>query len=206
MANKKESTFEVLNKINVNDHTEEKNGLTYLSWAYAWGEVKAHYPDSEYKVYENGDGLNYHHDGKTAWVKTGVVISGKEHIEYLPVLDYRNKSIPLERLDSFAVNSAIQRSITKAIARHGLGLYIYQGEKEPENERAETLREKLPELKPGKWELVIGDTRYKGEVVEEKGKLLFLYKGKKKEIKYSPNQVWIAIKENKKDKKTKTKG
>ena len=203
MANKKESTFEVLNKINVNDHTEEKNGLTYLSWAYAWGEVKAHYPDSEYKVYENGDGLNYHHDGKTAWVKTGVVISGKEHIEYLPVLDYRNKSIPLERLDSFAVNSAIQRSITKAIARHGLGLYIYQGEKEPENERAETLREKLPELKPGKWELVIGDTRYKGEVVEEKGKLLFLYKGKKKEIKYSPNQVWIAIKENKKDKKNK---
>jgi len=201
--NKPRSTFEVLNQINVNDHTEEKNGLTYLSWAYAWGEIKSRYPKSEYKVYENGDGLNYHHDGKTAWVKTGVTISGREHIEYLPVLDYRNKSIPLERLDSFAVNSAIQRSITKAIARHGLGLYIYQGEKEPEGERTKTLKEKLPDLKPGKWELVIGDTRYKGEVVEEKGRLLFLYKGKKKEIKYSPNQVWIAIKENKKDNKNK---
>lgn len=121
--------FNTLSVVDVNQHTEEKNGLTYLSWAWAWGEVKRQYPDSQYTIYENADGWNYHHDGRNAWVKTGVTIQGQEHIEYLPVLDYRNKSIPLDKLTSFDVNSAIQRSITKAIARHGLGLYIYQGEK-----------------------------------------------------------------------------
>ena len=126
------SVFETLNKINVNEHTEQKNGLTYLSWAWAWSEVKKAFPDATYKVYENADGLFYHTDGRTAWVKTGVTIEGLEYIEYLPVMDYRNKSIPLESLTSFDVNKAIQRSLTKALARHGLGLYIYAGEDLPE--------------------------------------------------------------------------
>ena len=116
------SVFEVLNRINVNNHTEKKSGLTYLSWAWAWSEVKKAFPDSTYTVYENADGWNYHTDGKTAWVKTGVTIEGLEHIEYLPVMDYRNKSIPVDQLTSFDVNKAIQRSLTKAVARHGLGL------------------------------------------------------------------------------------
>lgn len=129
------SVFEVLNAINVNEHTEKKNNLTYLSWAWAWAEVKKHYPDAFYTIYENRDGLNYHTDGRTCWVKTGVTINGLEHIEYLPVMDFRNASISYDKVTSFDVNKAIQRSLTKAVARHGLGLYIYAGEDLPEDER-----------------------------------------------------------------------
>ena len=137
MEQKKEkSVFEVLNAINVNEHTEKKNNLTYLSWAWAWAEVKKHYPDAQYTIYENANGMNYHTDGRTCWVKTGVTIEGLEHIEYLPVMDYKNASIPAERVTSFDVNKAIQRSLTKAVARHGLGLYIYAGEDLPEAENA----------------------------------------------------------------------
>lgn len=126
--------FVQLNNINVNEHTEKKKDLTYLSWAWAWAEVKKRFPDSTYTIYENRDGLFYHTDGVTCWVKTGVTINGIEHIEYLPVMDFRNASIPLAKVTSFDVNKAIQRSLTKACARHGLGLYIYAGEDLPESE------------------------------------------------------------------------
>lgn len=121
-----------LNTISCNEHTEKKNGLTYLSWAWAWTKIKEQFPDSTYTIYENEQGWFYHTDGKTAWVKTGVTVNGIEHIEYLPVMDYKNKSIPIENITSFDVNKAIQRSLTKAVARHGLGLYIYAGEDLPE--------------------------------------------------------------------------
>ncbi len=126
--------FKALNDINVNGKTEQKNGLTYLSWAWAWGELKKMFPDSTYTVYENNEGWNYFTDGKTCWVKTGVTVNGIEHIEYLPVMDFKNKSIPADNVTSFDVNKAIQRSLTKAVARHGLGLYIYAGEDLPEEE------------------------------------------------------------------------
>ena len=126
--------FTILNNININDKTEQKNGLTYLSWAWAWGEVKKLYPDATYTIYENANGWCYHTDGKTCWVKTGVTVNGIEHIEYLPVMDFKNKSIPANSVTSFDVNKAIQRSLTKAVARHGLGLYIYAGEDLPEAE------------------------------------------------------------------------
>ena len=129
------SIFETLNAINVGEHIEKKNGLSYLAWAWAWAEVKKKYPTATYTIYENKDGWNYHTDGHTAWVKTGVTIDGLEHIEYLPVMDMRNRSIPLENVTSFDVNKAIQRSLTKACARHGLGLYIYAGEDLPEAEQ-----------------------------------------------------------------------
>ena len=135
--------FNDLYSVNVNGHTEKKNNLTYLSWAWAWAEVKKKHPDAIYTVYENADGWNYFTDGRTCWVKTGVTIQGIEHIEYLPVMDYRNKSIPFESLTSTDVNKAIQRSLTKACARHGLGLYIYAGEDLPEeeaNEKQDTSR------------------------------------------------------------------
>lgn len=125
--------FAELNAVDVSGKTEKKNGLTYLSWAWAWGEIKKRHPDATYTVYENKDGLFYHTDGKTCWVKTGVTVNGIEHIEYLPVMDYKNRSIPVENVTSFDVNKAIQRSLTKAVARHGLGLYIYAGEDLPED-------------------------------------------------------------------------
>lgn len=130
-----ENYFTQLNSINVSDKTEKKGNLTYLSWAWAWGEAKKLHPDACYTIYENADGWNYHTDGRTCWVKTGVTLNGIEHIEYLPVMDFKNKSIPLESVTSFDVNKAIQRSLTKALARHGLGLYIYAGEDLPEEEK-----------------------------------------------------------------------
>ena len=127
------NVFSVLNAINCNEHTERKGSLTYLSWAWAWQMVKSHFPDATYTIYENPEGWNYFTDGKSCWVKTGVSIQGLEHIEYLPVMDTRNQSIPLERVTSFDVNRSIQRSLTKACARHGLGLYIYAGEDLPDS-------------------------------------------------------------------------
>lgn len=126
------NVFKTLNRINVNEHTESKGGLTYLSWSWAWAEMKKAYPLANYHVYENEDGWNYHHDGKTAWVKVGVTIEDQQIIEYLPVLDFKNKSIPMDKITSMNVNTAIQRACVKAIARHGLGLYIYAGEDLPD--------------------------------------------------------------------------
>lgn len=137
MANENVTTFDTLNEVNVSDKTELKNGLTYLSWAWAWGELKKRYPNAIYTVYENPQGWNYFSDGRTCWVKCGVTINTLEHIEYLPVMDYRNKSIPANAVTSFDVTKAIQRCITKAIARHGLGLYIYAGEDLPEDNAKE---------------------------------------------------------------------
>jgi len=167
MANaKKKSVFETLNAINVNGRTETKNGLTYLSWAWAWATVKENYPEATFKVYEDSEGMFYHKDHNSAWVKTGVTIEGIEHIEYLPVMDFRNKSIELIKLQSTDVNKAIQRSLTKAIARHGLGLYVYAGEDLPsaekekpvpkkttdKSEKVSSATPKLPSIPKGKWD------------------------------------------------------
>ena len=140
--------FNLLNTVNVNEHTEKKNGLTYLSWAWAWAEVKKKFPDANYTIYEDPNGVIYWTDGITCWVKTGVTILGIEHIEYLPVMDFKNKSIPLESITSFEVNKAIQRSLTKACARHGLGLYIYAGEDLPAEDEEEKARLEEEAKKP----------------------------------------------------------
>lgn len=141
----KKSVFATLNAINVNEHVEQKDTgrvkLTYLSWAWAWAKVKENYPDATYTIYENKDEWNYFTDGRTCWVKTGVTIDGIEHIEELPVMDNRNRSIPLDQVTSFDVNKAIQRSLTKAAARHGLGLYIYAGEDLPEEDAKQAKEE-----------------------------------------------------------------
>lgn len=129
---KKKSVYETLSAIDCRKESRKKNGLTYLPWAWAWARVMEHYPASTYRIYEDANGRFYHTDGRTAWVKTGVTIEGVELVEYLPVMDFRNVSIPLEKLTSFDVNKSIQRSLTKACARHGLGLYIFAGEDLPE--------------------------------------------------------------------------
>ena len=142
------SIFESLNRINVGDHTEKKNGLTYLSWAWAWAEVKKLYPEARYTIYERETEfgpVNYFTDGRTCWVKTGVTIEGLEHIEELPVMDFKNRSIAYTDVTSMDINKAIQRSLTKACARHGLGLYIYAGEDLPEEEAAAEAEKKAAE-------------------------------------------------------------
>lgn len=140
--------FMMLSQIDCGDHIEtieqkRKDGsvskLSYLSWAWAWMEFKKIFPKSYYTVYETPEGNIYFTDGKTCWVKTGVTLVDddpddpfeQELIERLYIMDYKNDSIPLERVTSKDVNTTIQRSITKAIARHGLGTYIYAGEDIP---------------------------------------------------------------------------
>lgn len=128
------SVYTTLSAVDVGEKIEKKGRLSYLSWAWAWGELKKRYPDAKSKVYEREDGRPYWDDGRTCWVKCSVTVEGEEIIEYLPIMNARNLSIPLKEVTSMEVNKSIQRCVTKAIARHGLGLYIYAGEDLPEKD------------------------------------------------------------------------
>lgn len=138
MADKK-SIFEVLNAVNVNEHTEKKGNLTYLSWAWALAELFKKYPKSTYRVIKDENGNNYHTDGKTCWVETEMTVKSDDYEHtlpmWLPVMDYRNKSIPYEAITSTDVNKNLMRCLTKNISAFGLGLYIYSGEDLPEEEQ-----------------------------------------------------------------------
>ena len=120
-------------KINVNEHTEKKNGLTYLSWAWAWAEVLKVDPQARWVVeeLEPGKPVCFLPDG-SALVAVAVTIKGDKKSCVLPVMDHRNKAI--KNPDAFAVNTAMMRCLAKAIAMHGLGLYIYAGEDLPESD------------------------------------------------------------------------
>jgi hypothetical protein len=129
-------------KINVNDHTEKKNGLTYLSWAWAWAEVLKIDPGANwYPMYFQADGepksiLCQMGDG-TAMVGVSVAIKGLVRQCLLPVMDHKNKAI--QKPNAFDVNKAVMRCLAKAISMHGLGLYIYAGEDLPEQEQDESM-------------------------------------------------------------------
>lgn len=136
-TNKIETAFEKLNAKNVNAKTEKKGKFTYLSWAYAWQEIKLADANATFKIYENADGLPFFFNSALpqlgAFVKVGITFNGLELIETFPVLDNMNKSIVLDKLTSFTINTAIKRALAKASALHGLGLYIYAGEDLPED-------------------------------------------------------------------------
>ena len=125
-----EQVLSLLGK-NVNEHTEKKGNLTYLSWAWAWAEAIKADPDATYKIEMFGDKCFMDING-TAMVFVTVTMFGKAMTCQLPVMDYKNKAIP--NPDAFAVNTAIMRCMTKALSLHGLGLYIYAGEDLPEGE------------------------------------------------------------------------
>lgn len=149
--NKKNSIFETLFSINVSNHIEKKNGLSYLSWPYAWAEVKKHFPDAIYSVKLFGENnLPYIYDENTGYmVFTSVTINNLTHEMWLPVMDNFNKSMKsvkytysnyhrknacVEAASMFDINKAIMRCLVKNLAMFGLGLYIYSGEDLPENE------------------------------------------------------------------------
>jgi len=119
---------------NVNEHTERKQNLTYLSWAWAWAEALKADSKATYKVEMFGDKCFMDING-TAMVWVTVTIFDKAMTCQLPVMDHRNKAIP--KPDAFQVNTAIMRCMTKALSLHGLGLYIYAGEDLPEVEQQE---------------------------------------------------------------------
>ena len=117
-------------KTNVNKHTEKKNGLTYLSWAWAWAEVLKADTSATFHV-EQFNGMPYMDVNGTGMVWVTVTIFDQPRTCMLPVMDYRNK--PIQNPDAFQVNTAIMRCLVKAVALHGLGLYIYAGEDLPED-------------------------------------------------------------------------
>jgi len=125
---------EAINKLlstNVNEHTEKKGGLTYLSWAWAWAEALKADEDATFKVEMFGDKCFMDING-TAMVFVTVTMFRKPMTCQLPVMDFRNKAIL--NPDAFAVNTAIMRCMTKALALHGLGMYIYAGDDLPQGE------------------------------------------------------------------------
>ena len=151
-----ENLFDKLNKINVNEHVEKKNGLSYLSWSWAHQQLKSIDPD--YKVethtFPHPDIQNeqvfvpYLATPEGYFVQVSVTIKGKTETELLPVLDFKNKSLPRGSATTFDINKAHKRCFVKAAALHGLGLYIYNGEVMPEQPKAKpehikNLKEKI---------------------------------------------------------------
>lgn len=149
--------FEELNKISVNDHTENKNGLTYLSWTWAWSEIKKHCPNASYEILKFDNNLPYVYDENTGYmVFTKVTIEEQTYEMWLPVMDGNNKAMlnhpytykvkeykdgkwtggyvekSVEKASMFDINKTIMRCLVKNIAMFGLGIYIYAGEDLPE--------------------------------------------------------------------------
>ena len=152
----KKSTFQELNAINVSDHIEKKMNLSYLSWVFGWQEMKKIDEEAEMTIHQFLDPelvmeiaktqpltpelleslpkLDYKKDRQTgATVKVSVTIHGKTETEILPVMDYKNKAVA--NPDAMQINKAIKRCFVKALALHGLGLYIYAGEDLPQAEK-----------------------------------------------------------------------
>ena len=168
MAEEKKTAFEILNAVNVNEHTEVKDTgkvkLTYLSWAWAWAEVKKRFPTASYEIIKF-NGLPYVYDEKTGFmVYTIVTIEGVTHEMWLPVMDGNNRamldhpyevktkynSFTVQAATMFDVNKTIMRCLTKNLAMFGLGLYIYAGEDLPEDpdEDVKEKDQKKPKTQP----------------------------------------------------------
>ena len=132
MENQIKSVYSTLSQTSVREKIERKGNLDYLSWANAWHMLKTAYPNAQRKVYEHDHtGFNYFTDGRTAYVKVGIIVNDLEHIDYLPVMDFRNNALPIDKVTATDVNKTIQRSTAKAIAMHGLGLSLWTGEDVP---------------------------------------------------------------------------
>lgn len=187
--------FQNLFAKNVNEYTEEKNGLSYLSWANAWAEVKKEYPDASYEIKKFDNHLPYVFDEKTGYmVFTSVTIENQTHEMWLAVMDYKNnamKHVPytfkqggrdvyVQAATMFDINKAIMRCLTKNLAMFGLGLYIYAGEDLPEgkpidDKQIKLLKEKLEkvcelygqDLEEGSQKLVATFTRGATNKLEE---------------------------------------
>lgn len=146
----KKSVFATLQEVAIKSKVEQKGNLDYISWANAWQMLKEKFPEAQRKVYEHDHtGLNYFTDGRTAYVKVGIIVEGLEHIDYLPIMDFRNNPVPVEKLNCTEVNKAIQRSTAKAIAMHGLGIQLWTGEDLPEEPKKDAQPVQLPTLKIG---------------------------------------------------------
>ena len=147
-------------KINVNDHTEKKNGLTYLSWAWAWAEALKIDPTATFHVHTYGD-KPYMDVNGTGMVWVTVNLLDQPRTCMLPVMNHRNQ--PIQNPDAFQVNTAIMRCMTKALSLHGLGLYIYAGEDLPESDAPTTMGELTKQEDAPKYEKIVAKTAPKAD-------------------------------------------
>lgn len=133
--------FVELNSVDVNEHIKQKNGMDYLSWMWAWQELKKRYPLSYSTIHETPEGMLVWRDPVGCHVKTSVTIVWEEDdglhehtaTEYLPCMDFKNRTVEYDAVDAMLVNKTIQRSLTKCIARLGIGGYLFSGEDLPED-------------------------------------------------------------------------
>lgn len=163
MSEATKSIFQTLYDADVTGKVKKKNGLSYISWAAAWAEVKKRYPDATYHVYtcqpdpyeetitEYKDGVPvmsrtvkrtpqprpWFDDGKSAWVEVSVTINGQEAKETYAIMDFKNNAVKADQVTSTDANKAKMCALAKACAQHGLGLFIYEGEDMPEGVKKE---------------------------------------------------------------------
>ena len=135
--------WDVLSKVDVSEHTDDKGGLTYLSWAWAWGTLMKHYPEAEYEIHEE----KFFPDNSCE-VGCTVIIKGKCRSMWLPVMDYRNNAIM--NPDARKISDTKMRCLTKCISMWGLGHYIYAGEDLPEDVPAKKEEAKTPKTPKAK--------------------------------------------------------
>ena len=204
--------FDKLYGINVNGHTEEKNGLTYLSWAWAWAEIKRVYPDATYTIKKFENSLPYVYDEKVGYmVFTEVTIEGLTHEMWLPVMDGANKAMKsepytyktkygektVEAATMFDINKTIMRCLVKNLAMFGLGMYIYAGEDLPEVvEEKKAVEEKKIDKTTAT--ALVNTLRAEGYTDEEIGKSLAKYNAKTAEELTEGQYAEILLKINKK--------
>lgn len=149
---KENNYFKELMKLEAD--VSKKANLNYISWSDAWTLVKEQYHNSNYKVATHPEtGMPYFHDKTGGFVKVTVTINNVAHDCFLPIMNQPKgsmmKAIPEGEIDAFAINKSIQRALTKAIAMHGIGLYVYKGEDLPEGS-TETVKKARTEGKiPG---------------------------------------------------------
>ena len=189
-------SFEEIYKINVNDKTEKKNGLTYLSWAWAWAEFKKAYPNATYTIKRFENNLPYIHDETGYMVFTEVTADNLTYEMWLPVMDNRNKAIVQATMTD--INKSIMRCLTKNLAMFGLGLYIYAGEDLPEDDNQEP---KTVPTSP-KQEKVeqVADTETKTIMsVEEAKDFEFTLKGKNYKVGECSNEQLFWLRDNAQD-------
>lgn len=176
------SVFDMLSAINVNQKTEKKDNLTYLSWAWAWSEFQKVCPTATYEIVKNEQGLPYFEDHSGAIVYTRVSVGNITHEMWLPVMDGKNKAMKSEpykypvrdwrtkqiiekevqAYTMFDINKTIMRCLTKNLAMFGLGIYIYAGEDLPEAQEEAVEPKADPEVKPQQIKPKLDKSRLEG--------------------------------------------
>lgn len=122
------SVFQILNEYDITEHLKKKDRIIYLPWSKAWMILKSLFPSAKFTINKAADGCIYHTDGKTAWVEVSITINDQTETESLAVMDFRNKSIPIDTITSADAEKSIKRCLVKCAALHGLGLSLWTGE------------------------------------------------------------------------------